>query len=48
MVIIRMLERERLENHIVVVTRWYGGKQLGGERFRHVQTAVRYYLDNRD
>ena len=48
MVIVRMLERERLENHIVVVTRWYGGKQLGGDRFRHVQNAVRYYLDNRD
>jgi len=45
MVIIRMLEREGLRNHIVVVTRWYGGKQLGGDRFRHVQTAVRFYLD---
>jgi hypothetical protein len=30
-----------------LVTRWYGGKHLGGDRFRHVQTAVRYYLDNR-
>ena len=47
MVIARMLERADLQNHIVVVTRWYGGKQLGGDRFRHVQTAVRYYLDNR-
>lgn len=47
MVIARMLEREGLHNHIVVVTRWYGGKHLGGDRFRHVQTAVRYYLDNR-
>jgi len=47
MVIIRMLEREGLRNHIVVVTRWYGGKHLGGDRFRHVQNAVRYYLDNR-
>lgn len=47
MVIVRMLERERLHNHIVVVTRWYGGKHLGGDRFRHVQDAVRYYLDNR-
>ena len=47
MVIARMLERAGLQNHIVVVTRWYGGKQLGGDRFRHVQTAVRYYLDNR-
>lgn len=35
MVIIRMLEREGL----------YGGKHLGGDRFRHVQTCVRAYLD---
>ena len=45
-VIVRMLEREKLPNHIIVVTRWYGGKHLGGDRFRHVQTAVRHYLDN--
>ena len=47
MVIVRMLEREGLQNHIVVVTRWYGGKQLGGDRFRHVQSSVRHYLENR-
>jgi putative IMPACT (imprinted ancient) family translation regulator len=47
MVIVRILEREKLRNHIVVVTRWFGGKQLGGDRFRHVQDAVRYYLDKR-
>jgi len=45
MIILRMLEREEVENQIVVVTRWYGGKHLGGDRFRHVQTAVRAYLD---
>jgi putative IMPACT (imprinted ancient) family translation regulator len=44
-VILRMLEREGLTDHIVVVTRWYGGKHLGGDRFRHVQTCVRAYLD---
>ncbi|WP_224826456.1 YigZ family protein [Cognatishimia sp. MH4019] len=44
MVILRMLEREGLENHIIVVTRWYGGTKLGGDRFRHVQDAVRAYL----
>ena len=48
MVIVRMLEREQLRDHIVVVTRWFGGKQLGGDRFRHVQDAVRYYLERRD
>lgn len=47
LVIARALERECLRNHIVVVTRWYGGKKLGGDRFRHVQAAARYYLDNR-
>ena len=45
MVILRMLERENLRNTIVVVTRWYGGKHLGGDRFRHVQNAVRIYLE---
>lgn len=45
MVILRMLEREDLRNHIIVVTRWYGGKHLGGDRFRHVQDAVRMYLN---
>lgn len=44
MVILRMLQREALENHIIVVTRWYGGVKLGGDRFRHVQTAVNTYL----
>ena len=48
MVILRMLEREGLTDHLVVVTRWYGGKHLGGDRFRHVQEAVRVYLEDLD
>ncbi|WP_415921853.1 YigZ family protein [Tateyamaria sp. SN6-1] len=44
MVIVRMLERAELRNHVVIVTRWYGGKHLGGDRFRHVQTCVETYL----
>ncbi|ARU16724.1 YigZ family protein [Croceicoccus marinus] len=46
MVILRMLDREGLRDHLIVVTRWYGGKQLGGDRFRHVQEAVRIYLES--
>ncbi len=46
MVILRMLEREALYDHVVIVTRWYGGKHLGGDRFRHVQDCVRAYLDD--
>jgi hypothetical protein len=30
------------------VTRWYGGKHLGGDRFRHVQDAVRHYIETMD
>lgn len=47
MVILRMLERENVRDEIVVVTRWFGGKHLGGDRFRHVQDAVRIYLERR-
>jgi len=44
MVILRMLEREGLEGHVIVVTRWFGGTKLGGDRFRRVQDAVDYYI----
>ncbi|AUQ46810.1 hypothetical protein PhaeoP83_00925 [Phaeobacter inhibens] len=45
MVILRMMEREGLRDHVIIVTRWYGGKKLGGDRFRRVQDAVRAYFD---
>jgi hypothetical protein len=47
MVIVRMLERENLVDHVIVVTRWFGGTHLGGDRFRRVQDCVRHYLDHR-
>lgn len=47
-VILRMLEREGLTGHVVVVSRWFGGTKLGGDRFRRVQEAVAYYLRNRE
>jgi putative IMPACT (imprinted ancient) family translation regulator len=42
-----MIQREGLEDHIIVVTRWYGGVHLGGDRFAHIVTCVRAYLDAR-
>ncbi len=45
MVILRMMERAELSDHVIIVTRWYGGKKLGGDRFRRVQDATRAYLD---
>ncbi|MBC9245672.1 YigZ family protein [Paracoccus sp. 11-3] len=41
---LQMLDRAGLQDHVIVVTRWYGGKHLGGDRFRHVADAVRHYL----
>lgn len=46
-IILRMMETEGLDDHLIVVTRWYGGKHLGGDRFRHVIGAVRHYLAQR-
>ncbi|MBO9449102.1 YigZ family protein [Tropicibacter sp. R16_0] len=46
-VILRMMERAGLSDHVIIVTRWYGGKKLGGDRFRRVQDAVRAYFDDR-
>lgn len=48
MVILRMLERENITDHVVIVTRWFGGTHLGGDRFRRVQECVRHYLDETD
>jgi hypothetical protein len=31
-----MLERMDVRNTLVVVTRWYGGIQLGPDRFKHI------------
>jgi putative IMPACT (imprinted ancient) family translation regulator len=45
LVIVRMLERAELTDHLIVVTRWYGGVKLGGDRFRRVQDCVAAYLD---
>lgn len=44
MVILRMLERDGVQGQVVCVTRWFGGKHLGGDRFRNVQEAVRVFL----
>lgn len=46
-VILRMMERAGMSDHVIIVTRWYGGKKLGGDRFRRVQDAVRAYFDDR-
>ena len=46
LVILRMLERQSFFDHLIVVTRWFGGTNLGGDRFRRVQDCVNYYLEH--
>lgn len=46
MVILRALKKGRMQNTIVCVTRWFGGVKLMGDRFRHVQDATEYALNN--
>lgn len=41
-VILRMLDSEGRFNEMVIVTRWYGGVKLGGDRF--VAEAVRVWF----
>mgnify|MGYP001179597467 CR=1 FL=1 len=43
-VILKMLERDGVSDRIVVVTRWYGGVHLGGDRFAHIVTCTRAAL----
>ena len=43
-VILKMLEREGVPDRMVVVTRWYGGVHLGGDRFAHIVTCTRVAL----
>ena len=45
-VILRILQKQRMMNTIVCVTRWYGGIKLEGDRFKHVQDATLYILEN--
>lgn len=44
--IARVLEGAGCHDLIVVVTRCYGGVHLGGDRFRHIANATRFFWMN--
>jgi putative IMPACT (imprinted ancient) family translation regulator len=44
-VVLEVLRARQAENVVVVVTRWYGGIKLGGDRFRHFGAAAGMVLD---
>ncbi|PID37390.1 MAG: hypothetical protein CR993_00475 [Rhodobacterales bacterium] len=47
-VILQKLKGAGLEGEVVIVSRWFGGTKLGGDRFRRVADAVDYYLEHRE
>lgn len=42
---LELLRQEKIDHGLVVVHRWYGGKQLGGDRFRHILQCAREALE---
>ena len=44
-VILAVLEGADLRGQLVIVTRWFGGKHLGGDRFRHVRDAAKAWIE---
>lgn len=47
-VILQKLQGAGLAGEVVVVTRWFGGTHLGGDRFRRIAEAVDHYLAHRE
>ena len=44
-VILRILKKRDFVDIIVVITRWFGGIKLEGDRFKHIQDGAIYILD---
>ena len=45
-IILEILRKKDSKNLLICVTRWFGGKKLGGDRFRHIKDATFYFLEN--
>jgi len=45
MVILRVMQKEQVSDCVICVTRWFGGVKLMGNRFKHVQDATKYAIN---
>ncbi len=45
MVILRVMQKEQVSDCVICVTRWFGGVKLMGDRFKHLQDATKYAID---
>ncbi|TFK23682.1 ribosomal protein S5 domain 2-like protein [Coprinopsis marcescibilis] len=43
--LLRLLELSKLENVVVVVSRWYGGVKLGSDRWKRISEAAKQALE---
>jgi len=43
-----LLDRLRVQNVVVMVSRWYGGIQLGPDRFKHINDCARILLEEQN
>jgi putative IMPACT (imprinted ancient) family translation regulator len=43
-IMLDILQRQALFDHLIIVSRWYGGVRLGADRFRHVRTCTQRYI----
>ena len=41
MVILRIMQKEQVQDCVICVTRWFGGTKLMSDRFKHVQDATK-------
>ena len=48
MAILRVLHRNTLVNVIVIITRWYGGVKLHGDRFKHIVDATQEVINQQN
>lgn len=47
-VILRILQKKNMINTVVCVTRWYGGIKLESDRFKHIQDASLYIIQQQN
>lgn len=45
MVILRVMQKEQVSDCVICVTRWFGGVKLMGDRYKHVQDATTYAIE---
>ena len=43
-----LVDITRAIDFAVIVTRWYGGIHLGGDRWKHINNALRQILEDHD